>query len=178
MNLDAISIGENPPFDINVVIEIPVGQNPVKYEIDKPSGAMVVDRFVHTAMFYPVNYGFVPHTLCDDGDAADVMVVSQVPVVPGSIIRSRPVGVMLMEDEAGGDDKILAVPHDKLHPYYANVSSYRDLPTILIQQIEHFFSHYKDLEVGKWARVVRWGEAGEALSVIEKSIESEARKRS
>ena len=131
---------------------------------------MFVDRFVHTAMFYPINYGFIPHTHAPDGDALDVLVVSQVPVVPGSVVRSRPVGVMMMEDDGGKDDKILAVPHDKLHPYYANVSSFRDLPSILIQQIEHFFSHYKDLEKGKWAKVLRWGEAGEAHKIIEQGI--------
>lgn len=176
MNINEIAIGENPPFDVNVVIEVPQGQNPVKYEIDKASGAMRVDRFVHTAMFYPVNYGFIPHTLCPDGDATDVMVVSQVPVVPGAIVRCRPVGVMIMEDEAGEDDKIMAVPHDALHPYYTNVASFRDLPEILIQQVEHFFAHYKDLERGKWAKIVRWGEAGEAYKVIEQSIESEKSK--
>jgi len=171
MDLSKISRGENPPFDVNVVVEVPQGENPVKYEIDKASGAMVVDRFLHTAMHYPVNYGFIPHTICGDADPTDVMLVCQVPVVPGAIVRSRPVGVMIMHDEAGEDDKVLAVPHDKLHPYYADVSSYRDLPPILIRQIEHFFTHYKDLEDGKWAKVHRWGEAGEAYKVIERAVE-------
>ena len=171
MNLDAIRIGENPPTDINVVIEIPLGGNPVKYEVEKKSGAMFVDRFLHTAMYYPSNYGFLPHTLSDDGDPCDVMVVSTVPVVPGAVIRSRPIGVLMMEDEAGQDEKILAVPVDKLHPFYANVASYRQLPPILIEQIGHFFEHYKDLEKGKWAKVVRWGESEEACRLIMEGIE-------
>lgn len=170
MNIDNIPTGENVPWDVNVIIEVPLGADPVKYELDKASGAMYVDRFLHTAMFYPANYGFIPHTLCDDGDAIDVLVVGRVPVASGAIVRSRPVGVMMMEDEKGQDEKILAVPHDKLHPYYKGVSSYRDLPQVLLDQIAHFFSHYKDLEQGKWAKVARWGEAGEAAKLIEASI--------
>jgi len=170
MDVNKIPIGKNPPWDINVIIEVPVGADPVKYELDKGSGAMYVDRFLHTAMFYPANYGFIPHTLCGDGDPTDVLVVSRNPVVPGAVVRCRPVGVMIMEDEAGQDEKILAVPHDKLHPYYNNVSSFRDLPEILLEQIAHFFTHYKDLEKDKWAKVVRWGEAGEANKLIEEAI--------
>ena len=137
------------------MIEIPLGGVPVKYEIDKESGALFVDRFLHTAMFYPGNYGFIPHTLSADGDPCDVLVVSQVPVVPGAVIRCRPVGALVMEDEAGGDEKILAVPVDALHPFYAGVQSYRDLPAIMCEQIAHFFQHYKDLEKGKWVTIVQ-----------------------
>lgn len=170
MLIDKIPVGKNPPWDVNVIIEVPLGADPVKYELDKESGAMYVDRFLHTAMFYPANYGFIPHTLCGDGDPIDVMVVGRVPVVPGAVVRSRPVGVMIMEDEGGLDEKIVAVPHDKLHPYWEDVSSYRDLPRILIEQIAHFFTHYKDLEKDKWAKISRWGEAGEAAKMIDASI--------
>jgi len=170
MLIDKIPLGQNPPWDVNVIIEVPLGADPVKYELDKDSGAMYVDRFLHTAMFYPANYGFIPHTLCGDGDPIDVLVVGRVPVVPGAVVRSRPVGVMVMEDEAGQDEKIVAVPHDKLHPYYEDVSSYRDLPKILLDQIAHFFTHYKDLEKNKWAKIARWGEAGEAAQMIKDSI--------
>ncbi|HYE49766.1 MAG TPA: inorganic diphosphatase [Azospirillaceae bacterium] len=171
MDISKIPVGKNAPWDINVVIEIPQGGQPVKYEVDKDSGAVYVDRFLHTAMFYPANYGFVPHTLALDGDPADVMVVSNTPVVPGAVLRSRPIGVLLMEDEAGMDEKILAVPVDKLHPFYSNVASFRQLPQILVEQIGHFFEHYKDLEKGKWVRVVRWGEPDEAAKIILESME-------
>lgn len=157
MDLSRIKIGENPPDDINVIIENPLGGDPVKYELDKSTGAMFVDRFLHTAMYYPGNYGFIPHTLSGDGDPVDVLVVGRVPVMSGAIIRSRPVGVMIMEDEAGDDEKIIAVPVDKLHPYYADIVTYQDLPSILIDQISHFFTHYKDLEKGKWSKVLSWG---------------------
>jgi inorganic pyrophosphatase len=176
MDLKFISTGENPPHDINVVIEIPVGGSPVKYEIDKDSGALFVDRFLHTAMYYPCNYGFVPHTLSADGDPCDVLVVSQVPVVPGCIIRSRPVGVLLMEDEKGGDEKILAVPVDSLHPFYTGIKSYRDLPQILCEQIEHFFAHYKDLEKDKWVKIKGWADADEAMRQIAAGIERQRQK--
>src|SRR5438477_4502537 len=139
MDVGAISAGPNPPTDIHAVIEIPLGGAPVKYELDKTSGALMVDRFLHTAMFYPGNYGFIPHTLAGDGDPCDVLVVGRTPVVPGAIIRSRPVGALLMEDEAGPDEKIVAVPVDALHPYYTGVKSYEDLPEILRDQIAHFF---------------------------------------
>ncbi|MGB8275168.1 MAG: inorganic diphosphatase [Alphaproteobacteria bacterium] len=166
MDIKKVPIGENPPYDINVVIEIPLGGNPVKYELDKDSGAMFVDRFLHTAMYYPFNYGFIPHTLSEDGDPVDAAVVSQIPVTPGAIIRSRPIGVLIMEDEHGIDEKILCVPVDALHPYFAGIGSYRDLPAILIEQIAHFFSHYKDLEKGKWVKVKRWGEPEEATQLV------------
>lgn len=168
MNIDKIRIGTKPPHDVNVVIEIPLGGEPVKYEIDKRSGALFVDRFLHTAMHYPANYGFIPHTLSGDGDPVDVIVVGHVPVVPGAVIRSRPIGALLMEDEAGADEKILAVPVDKLHPFYSGVRSYKDLPPILIEQIAHFFKHYKDLEKGKWVTIVKWvDEKGAGKMILE-----------
>lgn len=171
MDITKIAVGKNPPWDLNVIVEIPQGGQPVKYEMEKESGALYVDRFLHTAMFYPANYGFLPHTLAQDGDPADVMVVASTPVVPGVVLRSRPIGVLIMEDDAGVDEKILAVPVDKLHPFYSNVASFRQLPTILVEQITHFFEHYKDLEKGKWVRVVRWGEADEAAKIIVESME-------
>ena len=171
MDINRISIGDNPPWDINVIIEIPMGGAPVKYELDKESGALFVNRFLHTAMTYPANYGFVPHTLSEDGDPIDVLVVGQVPVAVASIIRSRPIGVIIMEDEAGIDEKILAVPVDALHPYYQDFTSWRQLPNVYCDQITHFFSHYKDLEKDKWVEVKRWGEAEEATELILQSIE-------
>ena len=176
MDLSKIPVGKDAPHDINVVIEIPLGGVPIKYEVDKESGAMFVDRFLHTAMHYPVNYGFVPHTLSNDGDPVDVMVVSQIGVTVGAVLRSRPIGVLLMEDESGKDEKILAVPHSKLHPYYDEVQSYKDLPTILLQQIEHFFAHYKDLEPGKWVKVTGWGDASTAARLIQEGIDRASEK--
>lgn len=173
MNLQAIPIGRNPPWDVNVIIEIPLGGEPVKYEVDKASGALYVDRFLHTAMYYPCNYGFIPHTLADDGDPADVLVAGRQPVIPGAIVRVRPVGALILEDEAGMDEKILSVPVDELHPYYSDVASYRALPKILLDQISHFFEHYKDLEPKKWVKVVRWAEAEEACRLIESAIDRE-----
>ena len=170
MDIMKIPVGNNPPWDVNVIIEVSLGSDPVKYEFDKDSGAIFVDRFLHTAMFYPANYGFIPHTLSGDGDPCDVLVVGRIPVVPGAVVRSRPVGVLMMEDESGIDEKILAVPVDKLHPYFSDVVSYRDLPEILRDQIAHFFTHYKDLEKNKWAKVTRWGEAEEATRLIEEGI--------
>jgi inorganic pyrophosphatase len=170
MDIDRIAIGRDPPDEVNVIVEIPQGGPPVKYEIDKASGALQVDRFLHTAMFYPANYGFVPHTLCGDGDPADVLVLTQVPVIPGAVIRSRPVGALLMEDEAGSDEKIVAVPVDALHPFYTGVRSYRDLPPLLCEQIGHFFRHYKDLEEGKWVKLVRWADAEEAKDLLRAAI--------
>ncbi len=170
MDIARIPVGKNPPFDVNAVIEIPAGGVPVKYELDKDSGALFVDRFIHTAMFYPANYGFIPHTLSGDGDPCDILVVSQIPVVAGSVIRSRPVGALMMEDEAGGDEKIIAVPVDKLHPFYTNVKSYEDLPPSLLAQIEHFFSHYKDLEKGKFVKDTRWVGPEEAARLITEGV--------
>ncbi|NQW11522.1 MAG: inorganic diphosphatase [Alphaproteobacteria bacterium] len=172
MIVDRIPIGENPPYDVNVIIEVGLGSDPVKYELDKASGALYVDRFLHTAMSYPCNYGFIPHTLADDGDPVDVMVAGRVPILPKAVVRVRPVGVLIMEDEAGLDEKILSVPVDKLHPYYTDVSSWRDLPKILTDQIRHFFTHYKDLESGKWVKVQRWGEAEEAMELIRAGIKA------
>ncbi|HEY8263837.1 MAG TPA: inorganic diphosphatase [Methyloceanibacter sp.] len=171
MDLSHIKVGENPPHEVNVIIEIPQGGVPVKYEMDKASGAMFVDRFLHTAMFYPANYGFIPHTLSEDGDPIDCMVIAPTPVAPGAVIRARPIGALLMEDEHGVDEKIIAVPIDKLHPFYKKVGSYRDLPEILLEQIGHFFQHYKDLEQGKWVKLLRWAEPHEAIDLIRAGIE-------
>lgn len=167
MDLSKIPVGKNAPWDINVLIEVPRGGPAVKYELDKESGALFVDRFLHTSMVYPANYGFVPHTLSDDGDPVDVLVVGETPVAPGSVLRSRPIGVLVMEDESGQDEKILAVPVDKLYPYHAEIKSYKDLPPIVIEQIAHFFEHYKDLEKGKWVKVKHWGDENEAARMIE-----------
>jgi len=175
MDLSKISIGKNPPWDVNVVIEIPMGGDPVKYEIDKVSGAMFVDRFLHTAMHYPANYGFIPHTLSEDGDPIDALVLGRVPVVPGAVVRSRPIGMLLMEDEAGMDEKLLMVPVTDLKPYYADVANYTDVPHILRRQIEHFFEHYKDLENDKWVKIIAWKNADEAAQGI---VEAAARAKS
>jgi inorganic pyrophosphatase len=153
MRLDAIAIGKNPPEDLNVIVEVPVGGQPIKYEMDKKAGVLVVDRFLYTPMTYPGNYGFVPHTLSDDGDPIDVLICNTRPLLPGCVINVRPIGVMMMEDNAGGDEKILAVPSTALTRRYEKVMSHEDLPEITLQQIVHFFEHYKDLEPGKWARV-------------------------
>jgi inorganic pyrophosphatase len=170
VDLAKIPAGRAPPDDINVVVEIPQGGTPVKYELDKDSGALLVDRFLHTSMFYPGNYGFVPHTLAQDGDPIDALIVGPAPVVPGAVVRCRPVGALIMEDEHGPDEKILAVPVDALHPFYSGVGSYKDLPPILCDQIAHFFRHYKDLEQGKWVRVVRWAGPEEAAELITAAI--------
>jgi inorganic pyrophosphatase len=153
MRLDAISIGKNAPDDVNVIIEVPVGGQPIKYEMDKKAGVLVVDRFLYTPMTYPGNYGFVPHTLSDDGDPIDVLVCNTRPLIPGCVINVRPIGVMLMEDNSGMDEKILAVPSNHLTRRYEKVHSHEDLPEITLQQIVHFFEHYKDLEPGKWVKV-------------------------
>src|SRR6186713_2037569 len=159
MDLKLISTGRNPPHDIHAIIEIPLGGVPVKYEFDKTSGAIFVDRFLHTAMFYPGNYGFIPHTLSDDGDPCDVIIANQRGLLPGCVIAVRPVGVLKMQDEAGGDEKIVAVPVPKLTRRYENVHNYTDLPDITVMQIQHFFEHYKDLEGSKWVKVLGWGNA-------------------
>lgn len=171
MRIDAISIGKNPPHDVNVIIEVPIGGEPIKYELDKASGALVVDRFLYTSMRYPGNYGFVPHTLSDDGDPIDVVVCNTREIFPGAVINCRPIGVLYMEDESGGDEKILAVPSSKLTKRYDKVKSYSDLPEITIEQIRHFFEHYKDLEPGKWVKVVKWGDETEAQKLIVEAIE-------
>ena len=170
MNLEKLSVGKNPPEEINVAIEIPAGAAPVKYELDKDSGALLVDRFLHTPMHYPVNYGFVPHTLSDDGDPIDACVLTPTPIVHGCVIAARPIGVLMMEDESGIDEKLLCVPVDKLHPYYSDVTSAEDLPQIVRDQIGHFFEHYKDLESGKWVKVQGWEGAEKAREMIEAAI--------
>ena len=156
MRIDAISIGKNPPEDVNVIVEVPVGGDPIKYEMDKEAGTLVVDRFLYTPMTYPGNYGFVPHTLSDDGDPIDVLVANTRPIVPGAVINVRPIGVFKMEDQAGGDEKIIAVPVPRLTRRYEHIMSYTQMPEITVQQIQHFFEHYKDLEAGKWVKVVGW----------------------
>jgi inorganic pyrophosphatase len=171
MRIDAVAIGKNPPEDVNVIIEVSIGGEPIKYEMDKAAGTLVVDRFLYTPMRYPGNYGFVPHTLSDDGDPIDVLVANTRPIVPGAVINVRPVGVLKMDDEHGGDEKIIAVPSPKLTPRYADVYTISDMPTILLDQIKHFFEHYKDLEPGKWVKVIGWGDANEARSLITEAIE-------
>ncbi len=171
MNLDRVPSGKDLPNDINVVIEIPAHSDPVKYEVDKQTGAMFVDRFMTAAMHYPCNYGYIPHTLSDDGDPADVLVVTPIPLISGSVIRCRPVGVLNMDDEAGGDAKLIAVPHDKLCVGYRSVQEATDLPELLLAQIAHFFEHYKDLEPNKWVKIKGWGDAAEARAEITASVE-------
>lgn len=172
MSYNNIPPGKDAPNDIYVVIEIPTNSDPIKYEVDKDSDALFVDRFLGTPMFYPANYGYIPNTLSEDGDAADVMVVTPYPVVAGSVIRCRPVGMLRMEDESGIDAKIVAVPHEKLTPIYKNVQEHTDLPELLLKQMEHFFTHYKDLEPGKWVKISGWGGSDEAKQEILKSIEA------
>jgi len=171
MNLSKVSRGDNVPHVINVIIEIPSHAEPVKYEMDKTTGAMFVDRFMSTAMHYPCNYGYVPHTLSPDGDPVDVIVVTPYPLISGSVIKCRPVGVLKMTDESGDDAKILALPIDKLFKGYRNVESFRDMPPHLLDQIAHFFEHYKDLDEGKWVRVVGWSGREEACQEILASVE-------
>jgi len=171
MRIDLVPVGDNPPESVNVVIEVPLGGEPVKYEFDKASGALFVDRILHTPMRYPANYGFIPHTLGDDGDPLDCLVVARSPFVPGCVVRARPIAVLILEDEAGGDEKILAVPEHSTFPYYEKVEEADDLPPIVRQQIEHFFTHYKDLEPEKWVRVGHWAGKEEACRIIMDSIE-------
>jgi inorganic pyrophosphatase len=170
VNLDRVDSGRDVPNDVNVVIEIPMNGDPIKYELDKATGALFVDRFMSTAMHYPCNYGYIPQTLSDDGDPVDVLVITPVPLIPGVVVRCRPIGMLKMSDEAGGDTKVLAVPIDKLSSIYRNMQSPRDLPEIITNQITHFFQHYKDLEPGKWVRVEGWVEADDAKREIIDSI--------
>lgn len=174
MIIDNIPVGENPPHDVNVIIEVPAGTEPVKYELDKASGALFVDRIMHTSMRYPCNYGFIPHTLADDGDPVDVIVANYTPVMPGAVVRCRPLGALIMEDEAGMDEKLLMVPVDKLHPFHSGVESYDELPQIFLDQITHFFAHYKDLEKDKWVKIVGWEGPKKAVELIEQAIKAEA----
>ena len=174
MRIDAIAIGENPPEDINVIIEVPVGGQPIKYEMDKKAGVLIVDRFLYTPMTYPGNYGFVPHTLSDDGDPIDVLVCNTRPLVPGCVINVRPIGVLIMEDNAGQDEKIIAVPSPHLTRRYEDVRNFTDLPEITRQQVRHFFEHYKDLEPGKWVKIGDWQDADAARKMIAEAIERAA----
>ncbi|HET8710899.1 MAG TPA: inorganic diphosphatase [Spongiibacteraceae bacterium] len=169
MSFDKIPAGKDLPNDIYVAIEIPANSTPIKYEIDKDADALFVDRFMATPMFYPCNYGFIPQTLGEDGDPLDVLVVTPYPVVPGSVIRARPVGVLNMSDESGQDAKVVAVPHDKLTVLYKYVKEYTDLPELLLKQIQHFFENYKDLEPGKWVKVDGWQGADAARAAITKA---------
>lgn len=171
MRIDAIAIGDNPPEDVNVIIEVPLGGQPIKYELDKEAGTLVVDRFLYTPMSYPGNYGFVPHTLSEDGDPIDVLVINTRELVPACVINVRPVGVLIMEDNAGQDEKVIAVPSHALTRRYDDVREYSDLPEITMQQVEHFFEHYKDLEPGKWVRIGDWHGADVAKRLINEAIE-------
>jgi inorganic pyrophosphatase len=166
MRIDKIAVGKNPPQDVNVIVEVPIGGEPIKYELDKDSGTLVVDRFLYTSMRYPGNYGFIPHTLSGDGDPVDVLIANARAIAPGAVISVRPVGVLLMEDNAGADEKIVAVPSAHISQRFDGITNYKDLPEITLQQIEHFFAHYKDLEPGKWVKITRWGDADEARRMI------------
>jgi inorganic pyrophosphatase len=171
MRIEAIAPGNAPPEDINVVVEVPVGGEPIKYEMDKASGTLFVDRFLYTPMRYPGNYGFVPHTLSLDGDPIDVLICNTRTILPGAVVNCRPIGVLVMEDDGGGDEKVLAVPSSKLTQRYEKIRTAADLPTITLQQIEHFFAHYKDLEPGKWVRIHHLGDAAEAKTLIRNAID-------
>ncbi len=180
MNLDRVDAGKDLPNDFNVIIEIPAHADPIKYEVDKATGALFVDRFVQTAMHYPCNYGYIPHTLGEDGDPVDVLVVSPFALIPGVVVRCRPIGMLKMADEGGGDTKLLAVPIDKLTPLYRNIETPRDLPEVTLAQITHFFAHYKDLEPGKWVRIEGWVGPEEAKAEIlagVKRLKGRGRKR-
>jgi inorganic pyrophosphatase len=170
MNLDAIPVGDAPPDDVNVIVEVAIGGEPIKYEMHKAAGTLFVDRFLYTPMRYPGNYGFVPHTLSDDGDPIDVLVANTRPIIAGAVINVRPIGVLKMEDDGGGDEKIIAVPSPRLTKRYIDVHNYTDLPEITLDQIRHFFEHYKDLEPGKWARIIGWGDAAEARRFITEAM--------
>jgi len=176
--IEAVSVGNDPPNEVNVIVEVPVGGEPIKYEMDKKSGTLVVDRFLYTSMRYPGNYGFIPHTLSGDGDPLDVLIANQRAIVPGAVIAVRPIGVLLMQDEAGVDEKIIAVPVNRLTRRYEQVLNYTQLPEITVKQIEHFFEHYKDLEEKKWVKALGWGDVDRAKSIILESIEQERNAKS
>jgi inorganic pyrophosphatase len=171
MRIEAIAIGKDVPNDVNVIIEVPVGGDPIKYEMDKEAGTLVVDRFLYTPMSYPGNYGFIPHTLCGDGDPLDVLICNTRPLVPGCVISVRPIGYLVMEDNAGQDEKVIAVPSAKLTQRYEKIHDYTDLPEITLKQVQHFFEHYKDLEPGKWSRIGGWHDAAAARKLILECIE-------
>ena len=171
MDLAKIGAGKNAPEEINVVIEVPMGSNPVKYEFDKEAGDIMVDLFVQTSIFYTCNYGFIPYTLSQDGDPVDVLVVANYPIIPGAVIKARPIGVLMMEDESGMDEKILAVPTTKLDPSFADIKSYKDFPEVLINRIKHFFENYKALEKGKWVKVGGWQDEVAAKKIIQEGLE-------
>jgi len=171
MNIDKISLGSDAPNYVNVIIEVPMNADPVKYEMDKESGAIFVDRFIATPMYYPCNYGFIPHTLSQDGDPADVLVVSDYPIIPNAVIAVKPIGVLIMEDEKGMDEKILAVPAKKLNSIYEKIEDISELPEGLVNKIKHFFEHYKDLEKGKWVKVKNFEGAQSAKKIISEAIE-------
>jgi inorganic pyrophosphatase len=166
MDINKIAVGPNPPHEINVIVEVPLRSDPIKYEFDKAAGAIVVDRFLYTTMFYPCNYGFIPHTLAEDGDPVDVMVMGRMPVLPGAVLPARPIGVLRMRDEAGPDEKILAVPLSRITRLWERVQTYHDVAEIELQRIAHFFTHYKDLEPDKWVELEGWGEPEEAQRLI------------
>lgn len=170
MRIEAIPIGNNPPEDVNVIIEVPVGGQPIKYELDKDAGILVVDRFLYTPMSYPGNYGFVPHTLSEDGDPIDVLVCNTRQLIPGCAINCRPIGALMMEDDSGKDEKIIAVPSGQLTKRYDDIHNYTNLPEIFRQQVQHFFEHYKDLEPGKWVQIGDWMDADIARSLISDAI--------
>ena len=171
MNISNIPIGANPPDEVNVIIEVPVGGEPIKYELDKRSGALFVDRFLYTPMRYPGNYGFIPDTLSDDGDPIDVLVCNTRALVPGAVIACRPVGVLVMEDDGGQDEKVIAVPAPHITRRYDDVHNFDDLPSISLEQIQHFFEHYKDLEPGKWVKIQHWADAKTAKQFIQEAID-------
>ena len=171
MDINKISAGKNVPEIVNVIIEISAGANPVKYEFDKDSGAILVDRFLTTAMFYPANYGFIPHTLSDDGDPADVLVLAEEAIIPGAVVECKPIGVLIMEDEKGQDEKILAVPVDKIHPFTKAVNDINDLDEATLARLKHFFERYKDLESGKWAKVTGFENKAKAQELIKSAIQ-------
>ncbi len=177
MRIEAISPGANVPKEINVIVEVPVGGEPIKYEMDKTAGTLVVDRFLYTSMRYPGNYGFIPHTLSDDGDPVDVLIANQRAIIPGAVVACRPVGVLKMQDEAGYDEKVIAVPVPRLTRRYESIHNYLDMPEITIKQIEHFFEHYKDLEQGKWVKMAGWGNAIDAEKLILEGIERLKKKK-
>ncbi|HXH04715.1 MAG TPA: inorganic diphosphatase [Candidatus Competibacteraceae bacterium] len=171
MRLDKVDAGRDIPNDLNVIIEIPAHADPVKYEVDKETGALFVDRIMNVAMHYPCNYGYIPNTLCEDGDPLDVLVITPFPLVSGCVVRCRPLGLLKMSDEKGGDAKLIAVPIKKQCAFYDDVESTADLPDMLLRQISHFFERYKDLDAGKWVKVEGWGSLEEAKAEITASVE-------